>query len=207
MLRQALGEAAARHLHELAWARDPRPVSVERVEKSVGAETTFDEDVAADDVIRRTMLGLATRVGVRLRQAGQSGRTVAIKVRLADFRTLNRSRTLATPTDVTRDIFETAWALYEALRPGDRIRLIGVRVEGLAAADEAPEQLTLDGRGHGLAGRRTRRRRRGRPLRRPGRRTGQPAPAPRDLERRARAPPRNFHRRPTGHRPNGRKTR
>ena len=78
MLRQALGEAAARHLHELAWARDPRPVSVERVEKSVGAETTFDEDVAADDVIRRTMLGLATRVGVRLRQAGQSGRTVAI---------------------------------------------------------------------------------------------------------------------------------
>ena len=149
MLRQALGEAAARHLHELAWARDPRPVSVERVEKSVGAETTFDEDVAADDVIRRTMLGLATRVGVRLRQAGQSGRTVAIKVRLADFRTLNRSRTLATPTDVTRDIFETAWALYEALRPGDRIRLIGVRVEGLAAADEAPEQLTLDGRGHG----------------------------------------------------------
>jgi len=149
MLRQALGEAAARHLHELAWARDPRPVSVERVEKSVGAETTFDEDVGDDDVIRRTMLGLATRVGVRLRQAGQSGRTVAIKVRLSDFRTLSRSRTLPTPTDVTRVIFDTAWALYEALRPGDRIRLIGVRVEGLGAADDTPEQLTLDGRDHG----------------------------------------------------------
>jgi DNA polymerase-4 len=149
MLRQALGEAAARHLHELSWARDPRPVSLDRVDKSIGTETTFDEDVADLELIRRTLLGLATKVGVRLRQAGQEGRTVAIKVRLTDFRTLNRSRTLSASTDVAREIFETAWALYEALRPGDRIRLLGVRVEGLAASDGAPRQLELGGRPHG----------------------------------------------------------
>ncbi len=149
MLRQALGEAAARHLHELSWARDPRVVSVTRVEKSIGSETTFDEDVADPDVIRRTLLSLASTVGVRLRQAGLQGRTVAIKVRLADFRTLSRSRTLPAPTDVAREIFDVSWALYEALLPGDRIRLLGVRVEGLAASDGAPRQLQLSDRPHG----------------------------------------------------------
>ncbi len=149
MLRQALGEATARHLHELSWARDPRPVSLARVEKSIGTETTFDEDIADPDLIRRTLLGLATTVGVRLRQAGFQGRTVAIKVRLADFRTLNRSRTLSEPTDVAREIFDISCALFEALRPGDRIRLLGVRVEGLGASDGAPRQLELSDRPHG----------------------------------------------------------
>jgi DNA polymerase-4 len=149
MLRHALGEAAAAHLHDLAWARDPRSVSPERVEKSISAETTYDEDVADPEVIRRTMLGLAGRVAGRLRAAGQMGRTVAIKVRLSDFRTLNRSRTLPAPTDVTRDIFDTAWTLFDALRPGDRIRLIGVRVEGLLDGGSAPRQLALGERERG----------------------------------------------------------
>ena len=149
MLRQALGEAAAEHLHNLAWARDPRSVSPERVEKSISAETTYDEDVADPEIIRRTMLGLAGRVAGRLRAAGQVGRTVAIKVRLADFRTLSRSRTLDAPTDVARDIFDTAWSLYEALRPGGRIRLIGVRAEGLLDGEAAPRQLALGERERG----------------------------------------------------------
>jgi DNA polymerase IV len=149
MLRQALGEASAHHLHELAWARDPRRVDVTRVEKSTSAETTFDTDVADPDVIRRTLLGLSTRVGVRLRGAGHTGRTVAIKVRLSDFRTLNRSRTLPVPTDVARDIFDTAWQLYLALSPGDRVRLVGVRVEGLTEGDHTSRQLALGEREHG----------------------------------------------------------
>jgi len=149
MLRHALGEAAAEHLHNLAWARDPRSVSPERVEKSISAETTYDEDVADPEVIRRTMLGLAGRVAGRLRAAGQVGRTIAIKVRLADFRTLSRSRTLDAPTDVAREIFDTAWSLYDALRPGDRIRLIGVRAEGLLDGEAAPRQLALGERERG----------------------------------------------------------
>jgi DNA polymerase-4 len=149
MIRSALGEAAAAHLHELAWGRDPRTVIPEHVEKSIGAETTFDTDVDDPEYLRRTLLALSGKVAARLRAADQAGRTVTIKVRLADFRTLNRSRTLMVPTDVTREVFETAWSLYEVLRPGDRIRLIGVRVEGLVTAAGAPRQLTLGAREHG----------------------------------------------------------
>ena len=153
MLRKALGEAAAHHLHELAWARDDRRVSPSRVEKSVSAETTFDVDVADPVVVRRTLLALSTRVGARLRQAGHTGRTVAIKVRLADFRTLSRSRTLPVPTDVAREIFDAAWQLFQvlhqALSAGEQIRLVGVRAEGLATGADVARQLTLGEREQG----------------------------------------------------------
>jgi DNA polymerase IV len=152
MLRQALGEAAATHLHELASGRDPRGVVPEHVDKSIGAEVTFDTDISDHDVVRRALLALSEKVGVRLRRSGQAGRTVSIKVRLADFRTVNRSRTLPNPTDVAREIFSTAWSLFELLRTGgpggraavrDHIRLVGVRVEGLSEVGQTPRQLVL----------------------------------------------------------------
>ncbi|MEU4780623.1 DNA polymerase IV [Micromonospora sp. NPDC023633] len=143
MLRKALGEASAAGLHELAWGRDPRRVSPEHAEKSIGAEVTFDVDVTDPLEIRRALLALAEKVGIRLRQAGQVGRTVSLKVRLADFRTVSRSRTAGGPTDVAREIFDTVWGLYTVLDPGEPVRLVGVRVEGLAAAQETPRQLTL----------------------------------------------------------------
>ncbi|WP_203820761.1 DNA polymerase IV [Paractinoplanes ferrugineus] len=143
MLRRAVGEAAAAHLHELSWGRDPRRVTPEHVEKSIGAEMTFDVDVADPAVLRRSMLALSDKVGARLRAAGQVGRTVSIKVRLADFRTVNRSRTVPTSTDVAREIFEISWTLFEALATTDHIRLIGVRVEGLTEAATTSRQLSL----------------------------------------------------------------
>ncbi|MEU4369517.1 DNA polymerase IV [Micromonospora chersina] len=143
LLRRAVGEASAGHLHELAWGRDPRRVSPEHVEKSIGAEVTFDTDVSDPAEIRRALLALAEKAGARLRAAGQVGRTVSLKVRLADFRTVSRSRTLGVPTDTAREMFDTAWALWTALAPGEPVRLVGVRMEGLAAADETPQQLTL----------------------------------------------------------------
>ncbi|MGW4156783.1 DNA polymerase IV [Micromonospora chersina] len=143
LLRRAVGEASAGHLHELAWGRDPRRVSPEHVEKSIGAEVTFDTDVTDPAEIRRALLALAEKAGARLRAAGQVGRTVSLKVRLADFRTVSRSRTLGVPTDTAREMFDTAWALWTALAPGEPVRLVGVRMEGLAAADETPQQLTL----------------------------------------------------------------
>src|SRR5690349_7623120 len=100
MLRRAVGEAAAAHLHELSWGRDPRRVTPDHAEKSIGAEMTFDTDVADPRLVRRSLLALSEKVGARLRAGGQVGRTIVIKVRLADFHTLNRSRTLPTSTDV-----------------------------------------------------------------------------------------------------------
>ncbi|MFG1608188.1 DNA polymerase IV [Actinoplanes sp. NPDC049265] len=143
LLRSALGEASATHLHELSWGRDPRRVEPEQAEKSISAEMTFDIDVGDRELLRRSLLALSEKVGARLRAAGLVGRTVAIKVRLADFKTVNRSRTVATSTDVAREIFEISWGLFTALGPADKIRLIGVRVEGLSAAATTSRQLTL----------------------------------------------------------------
>ncbi len=92
-----------------------------------------------------------TRSRPGLRSGGLAARTVAIKVRLADFRTLHRSRTLVGATDVSREIFETAAELFDALAPGDRIRLLGVRAEGLVAASGLARQPALGEREHGWA--------------------------------------------------------
>jgi DNA polymerase-4 len=144
-LERALGSATGHHLHELSWGRDPRPVRPDEREKSLGNEETFAQDIDDPEVIHAHLLRLADQVAGRLRRSGQVGRTIAIKVRFADFTTLTRSRTLPAPTDVGREIYDTARHLYDGLGlERVRIRLVGVRVEGLAAAEDAPRQLTLD---------------------------------------------------------------
>ncbi|GGK26124.1 DNA polymerase IV [Pilimelia terevasa] len=156
LLRQAVGRAAAAHLAELARGRDPRPVTPERAGRSVSAETTFDTDIGGDAAVHRVLLDLARRVGERLRAGGHAGRTVAIKVRLPDFTTLSRSRTLPYPTDVGREIYTAAVDLWGALRAGGRppvhrVRLLGVRVEGLVTAADAARQPELGAAVHGWA--------------------------------------------------------
>jgi DNA polymerase-4 len=149
-LERALGTAAGRHLAALAWGRDPRSVVPHEPDRSVGAEETFGTDVDDPTVVRRELLRLSQRVGSRLRKAGYRGRTVSIKIRFADFTTITRSRTMRDATDVTRDIYATALDLYEALGlDRARLRLVGVRVEGLAEAEAAPEQLQLGAPEHG----------------------------------------------------------
>ena len=134
-LTRAVGPAMATQLHELAWGRDPRGVSTEYQEKSIGHETTFETDVTDTAVVHRTLLALADGVAVRLRRGGVQARTVAIKLRFEDFTTISRSRTLGEPTDVARRIYEEARALYDAASQGGRpVRLIGVRGEQLVGA-------------------------------------------------------------------------
>jgi DNA polymerase-4 len=78
------------------------------------------------------------------------GRTVVLKVRFADFATITRSRTLPERTDVARAIYATVTSLYEALAlDRARLRLVGVRVEGLVEAGEGHHQLAFDEREHG----------------------------------------------------------
>ena len=139
-----LGRATGSALYELAWARDPRRVDPDGVDASIGAETTFERDTADQTVVRRELLALATRTAARARAGGHRGRTVAIKVRFADFSTVTRSLTLAVPTDLTRTVYATAVDLLDRLTPAGRIRLIGVRLEGLVPADTVVEQLALD---------------------------------------------------------------
>ncbi len=148
-LERALGSSGA-HLHELAWGRDPRSVVPEQVEKSVGAEETFGRDVDDPQVVLRELLRLSERVAARLRAADMIGRTVVLKVRFADFATITRSRTLPERTDVARVIYATVSSLYDALGlDRARLRLVGVRVEGLAEAAEGHHQLAFDERERG----------------------------------------------------------
>jgi DNA polymerase-4 len=78
------------------------------------------------------------------------GRTISIKVRFSDFTTITRSRTLRDPTDVSRDIYATARALFDRLGlQRARLRLVGVRMEGLMDSDQAPIQGLLDEPEHG----------------------------------------------------------
>jgi DNA polymerase-4 len=149
-LVRALGNAAGRHLADLAWGRDPRKVTPSEPDKSVGAEETFPRDVDDPVVILRELLRLSERTASRLRAQGYAGRTVVVKVRFADFTTISRSRTLADATDVAREIYAEARGLYEALGlQRARIRLVGVRVEGVVDAASQPRQLELGAPDHG----------------------------------------------------------
>jgi len=140
-----LGAASAGHLSALAHGRDARLVQPGVAERSVGAEQTFAVDIADVTAIRRELLRLAERVGRRARKAGMAGRTVAIKIRYEDFTTITRSRTLPDRTDVTRTIYETTVDLLDGLVPlRSPLRLVGVRLESLAASGGASEQLALD---------------------------------------------------------------
>jgi DNA polymerase-4 len=146
-LRRELG-AAGEHLWALAWGKDERRVSSVREEKSVGAEETFPTDVDDPEVIRRELLRLSGRTARALRGAGCVARTVTVKLRLASFRTITRSRTLPESTDVAREIYAVACQLYEGsgLGAGARLRLVGVRATGLRPAEGAARQLAFDDR-------------------------------------------------------------
>jgi DNA polymerase IV len=149
-LRRALGDNAGPALHALAWGRDSRPVMATRGERSIGADETFSYDVDDPAYIHRELLKLSDRTAARVRAAGMVGRTISIKVRFSDFTTITRSKTLRDPTDVSRDIYATARALFDALGlQRARLRLVGVRMEGLMDADQAPIQGLLDEPEHG----------------------------------------------------------
>ncbi|WP_136192241.1 DNA polymerase IV [Actinomyces procaprae] len=143
-LERILGPAAARHLHDLAHGVDPRPVTPQHEEKSVGTESTFFDNITDRDHARRVLLDQVHQCAARLRAGGLRGRVVVLKARGADFTTVTRSRTMAAPTDLARDLFAVVEALFGALpTPGGGFRLLGVRVEGLSRGDEGV-QLLLD---------------------------------------------------------------
>ena len=85
---------------------------------------------------------LADSVGARLRAHDYAGRTVSIKVRFHDFRTITRSTTLPSPIDSGRAIASAGRSLLDGVDPSPGVRLLGVSVSGLA--EQATRQLTLD---------------------------------------------------------------
>jgi DNA polymerase-4 len=158
-LQRAVGEGLGSQLHELAWGTDRREITPGRVsvfgmggdpDKSMGAQETFGRDIDDREVVLREVLKLTAKVASRMRVAGVAGRTVSLTVRFADFTTITRARTMRESTDVTQEIYRTAVALYDTLGlQRARLRLVGVRVEGLVPRTTVHRQLVLGEREHG----------------------------------------------------------
>ncbi len=135
ILERLIGAAAASHLGSLARGIDDRRVEPYEQPKSIGHEETFDRDLDDEEEILRELLALSGKVGARLREDGYRARTVTLKVRLANFTTLTRSRTHADATDLGGELHRTVAELYRNL-PGERrrVRLLGVQAAGLISA-------------------------------------------------------------------------
>lgn len=144
-LIRALGQAAGESLYELAWGRDDRDVIPEEPDKSISAAETFDRDIDDPEIVAREILRMCERASSRMRERSLFAKTITLKVRFADFTTVNRSKTLPLPIDTTHEIYEVAKALYEALSiERARIRLVGVSLENLHT--DTHEQLVLGAR-------------------------------------------------------------
>lgn len=155
-VQRALGGVLGGRVHALAWGVDDRVVTPRSgphaPERSTGADHTFDRDVDDPDVVVTELLRLSAKVTGRLRSAGVAGRTVTIRVRFADFTTITRSRTLSEATDVTVEVHRAAVTLYRSLGlQRARLRLVGVRVEGLVPRDQVHHQMLLGEKEHGWA--------------------------------------------------------
>ena len=149
-LIRALGEAAGASLYELSWGRDYRDVEPEEVDKSISAVETFDTDTEDQEIVLRELLRLTEKATYRMREKDFSARTISIKVRFADFKTITRSKTVPLAISATHEVFEVVKTLFLALKlDRARIRLVGVSLDGLEDGIDATEQLVLGERENG----------------------------------------------------------
>jgi DNA polymerase-4 len=132
----------ADHYRRLALGQDDRPVTPDRQAKSIGQEETFGVNVADHEQLRQTLFTQAEQVARRLRKAALRAKSVWVKIRYGDFKTITRQLTLKEPTDVTTTLFEAAQTLFNtwAKESFSPVRLIGLAAKNLT---EDPDQLSL----------------------------------------------------------------
>lgn len=134
----------ASELRRRARFEDDVPVSEERKVVSESRETTFPSDIADPRRLEPVLEQLVERLCATLVGQGLCGRTVGIKVRLDDFSTHTRARTLPQPVGSAEEVGPVALELLRRFAAPRPVRLLGVRVAGLRAAGaELSEQLRL----------------------------------------------------------------
>jgi DNA polymerase-4 len=146
LLRQHFGKAGG-HYHAIAHAQDHRPVEPDRQRKSVGAETTFAHDLHEPPELLAALLPVAAKVWSYCQRAGQSGRTLTLKVKFADFQQITRSRTLLASVPDEAALLRTGQEILTALLPLPKgVRLLGLslsNLDGEAAPASPGGQLRL----------------------------------------------------------------
>jgi DNA polymerase IV len=145
-LRTRFGPRYGIELQRRARFEDDAPVSEQRKVVSESRETTFDYDITDRNELESILNGLTERLCETLVKQERRGRTIGIKVRLADFSTHTRARTLPAAVNAPDRVGAVALELLRRFDPQRPVRLLGVRVAGLERAPEAGEgQLTLEG--------------------------------------------------------------
>ena len=144
-LRQHFGKAAA-HFHAIARGEDDRPVLPDRPRKSAGSETTYPRDLGDPREVEAGVEALADEVWAWCERTGTFGRTVTVKLRYADFRTLTRSRTGAEPVASRAALAGAAVELVRGVFPLEKkVRLLGVAVSGFGTGErEDGHQIAFD---------------------------------------------------------------
>src|SRR5438128_2636824 len=135
----SLGE----HLYQLSHGRDDRPVIPDWEPKSVGTETTFDEDTDDREFLLRMILELSDHVAERLRKDECRARKVTLKLRYSNFSTHTKQHSLDRLIQTGDEIAAVARQLFSQFPLNRKIRLIGVSAGDLHRGREDPEQLTL----------------------------------------------------------------
>ncbi|HEY5317986.1 MAG TPA: DNA polymerase IV [Solirubrobacteraceae bacterium] len=143
-LASAFGQRLAVELRRRARFDDDAPVTQERKVISESREVTFDRDIAGRVELEGALERLVERLCQGLEAQQRRGRTIGIKVRLDDFSTHTRSRTLAHAVDSEDRVGPVALDLLRRFAPPRPVRLLGVRVAGLeSASEQAENQLAL----------------------------------------------------------------
>ena len=145
LLVEQFGKSYGAWMHEAANGRDERPVVTHSEPKSISRETTFEEDlhpVRDRERLSRAFTDLCVRVAGDLERKGCLGRTIGLKLRYDNFKTVTRDCSLPEPTCDAALIRRTAGACLKRVPLDRRIRLLGVRVGSLSRPDSAALHVT-----------------------------------------------------------------
>lgn len=143
VLGSAFTARTAAQLRALARFEHDGAVTQERKVVSESRETTFDRDIADPEELRAVLRRQVTELCAALERQGMHGRTIGIKVRLDDFSTHTRARTLSVPVNGVGQVGPVAEELLRAFAAPRPVRLLGVRVAGLQAVAAEAVQLAL----------------------------------------------------------------
>jgi len=146
-LEKLLGRAATDKLTALAWNRDPRQIRAHRRAQSAGAQSALGKRLAHEGVFRPALYHLADRIATRLRERSRPGRTVTVRVRFADLRSVTRSVTLDAPISATAMLAEIAEELVHRVladHPNEKfISLLAISVSHLETCWDLQLELPL----------------------------------------------------------------
>jgi len=129
------------HFWRLSRGLDSRPVVPDRIAKSVSHETTFSRDIIEREPLRAWLLELTQQVGRRLRRHEIRGRTVQIKLRFSDFRTITRSLSVAEPTSSSDELESAVEELFGRVEIDEGVRLVGMGVSNLTSSEVKQQML------------------------------------------------------------------